>query len=97
MLNEEGDLNQSGHNSLSSGFSSRGAVDVGALKNSASWRAGVLAIISCQVLHIRWPEIRSERISRKDRIRERSFESFRTSCEALGLSRSRLVRGFEND
>lgn len=55
-----------------------------------------MAIISCQDLVIRWTD-RRLRISRNDRMRERSLGSFRTSCEAFCLSPPRLARGFEND
>jgi hypothetical protein len=41
--------------------------------------------------------MRIEPMSRNDRMWERSFGSFKTRCEALGLSRSLLARGFEND
>ena len=57
----------------------------------------MVAIISCQVFDIRWPEQIRSRMSRNDRMRERSFGSFRTRFDALCLSRPRLARGDEND
>jgi hypothetical protein len=56
-----------------------------------------VAITSCQERETRSTEIRSDRISRNDRMRESSLESFRTSCEAVCLSRPRLARELEND
>jgi hypothetical protein len=90
-------LNHNGQSSRRSGFKSRGAVDGGNVKNRASWRDGVLAIILCHVRLIRWPEISRSRISKNERILERSSGDVRTRCEALRRPRlSRPVGAVEN-